>query len=482
MGEPFRPSRTTFWQVIRIGRPVVAQSVAQPLPVQETLSSPVPWQLAACLAAIAPRGDLIPDGDVERLLPRLLELTRGSDWPGPSRRINMEAWKAIASITFQLPEDGATDVLDKLEPLIQREPGHGRQEDDSLVDILIRLYRSKPRLRQRVGACLLRLLGRKELALSVGTWAQLRSFASNAFGTDRELRDRMAQIATDGSPLVLEMLAFAHDRHAAVLDEATRRANRILDMDPEPHQQSWALFSNLDVAAVFVALLPLDRQEAVTRHLVTIAAQPKYPEEYRASALGGVSNLAHGLPSHFREELFDTVFRLTDPSLPVSDIDQFTRGSQHLLSRFRFNFGAGMLPQSAIVCGARLATRQEHAQQIVSLASDLFFKGDDGEIATACVALVNLDDALRPRFDVRQLVEHPSAHVRRMAIAMWAKVPRSLPDVGVILVHDPDTSVRLRVAASLEEVAKHAPEQRDTLRDILLTDRSAVVRLHALVA
>lgn len=454
----------------------LVRQLGQPLDLSDYLDSASPWMIQTTLAIITVQGDLVPDADAEQFLPRLIELAHGSRWPGIARPTIMKAWEAVASIVLQLSENAVNRILSTIAPLIERDPSRGRPMDDSLIDILLRLYRFRPALRLQVGAYVVRLLEQGNLALPLSTWDQLRSFAFDVVRTDRYLQNALAHIASGGSPLVLEMLAYSEVRDTSVLVEAEKRMKYILDMDIDPRRTSWSLLSGIDMATVFVRLLEPAQHEQVARHLAAIARQRKYPEEYRVSALRGIAYLSGGLDPQLRDELFETVLQLTDPDLPVSEIDEFSRSSLHLLSRFRIDLGGGMLSLVATNCAAHLASTQEHASRVMKLVDATLYANGDQTLAAGCSTILALDDTLRPALEVDQLAVHYSRYVRQMAITLWRDDPSSSPDIGRILVHDTERSVRLSLAWSLDILQNRASTQRDELRTILMVDPSALVR------
>ncbi len=124
-----------------------ASSLAEHAPlvdVHHFLDYRAPWIVGTALAVLAAQGDYWAPEMVERIAPRLIELTDGMRQSHTRPEVRVQAWAALASVTAQLPDLLVDQVLERLEPLIEREENTYTRMDESLLDVLVQVYAFKP--------------------------------------------------------------------------------------------------------------------------------------------------------------------------------------------------------------------------------------------------------------------------------------------------------------------------------------------------
>jgi len=195
--------------------------------------------------------------------------------------------------------------------------------------------------------------------------------------------------------------------------------------------------------------------------------------------LTAIFNLSGTLSPAVRTELFWDVFALTDRDLKLSEHDEWSRATLHPLSRFRLNFGVGELRRCAIRTACRLAAEEQHVVAIEPTLYELLQSADEREIFIATQSLMSIDQPLRPYVDPSQLASHRVPQARLAAVWLWAAEPAPSNYLGHKLAGDPSVLVRRAVAAHIHAFADKNPELYTQLRERLMADQSASVRLAA---
>jgi hypothetical protein len=190
---------------------------APPSDVGEFFGNPAPWIAATAIGVFAARGDLAPEAVVADVAPELIRLTNGVRQGRSGPQVGKEAWAALAAVALQLPPDAVGSVLDRIEPLIEREPGRYRPMDESLVQLLVAFHQAAPHARERVSEQLVRCLSVAEL------FQDLMSYLPRGIQCDDRLKTAIVERASRRERLAIEVLAAAGSDHPEIGEEARRR-------------------------------------------------------------------------------------------------------------------------------------------------------------------------------------------------------------------------------------------------------------------
>jgi hypothetical protein len=441
--------------------------------VTSELASPIPWERAAALAAVAAQADLVPDQQLEPTLCAVLAATAGMPQSRLGPQVDREALGALAALSERVPAGLVDEALTVFERLLDRPPGQANVVDDDLRRGLFGLYRAHPEPRERIGQALLRCI---ELGGPLGYKTALMPY-QDLLGPLlpglRELADRGVSNATLA-------LAMAEDRHPAVLAEAEQRVDRLLAEEP----RSWsgggfqaALFGRPRTdAACFGILLPSPSVERLARHLLRLAAEGTGDfDPTRADALNGITILAEHLPDSARDELVHPVLALAQADAD-SSFDRLWQGTLHPLSRGKVDVGHGRAP-AAVLAAACVARRPEHGHAVLAAASELARHNDSSATQGAARAIATLLDQGLVQLDPGQVLQiNTSVPFRELAVIAWLHSPNPASEFGERFACDPARPVRLAVAAQLSRLRTVAPSQAEPLLARLRRDPSASVR------
>ena len=461
---------------VRAGADKRAREVATGSPfidVEVDLHRRAPWVVGTALAVVAAQGDLIPPAHVERIAPRLLELTAGVRQGIFRPKVDVEAWAALAGAARQLPDEFVGAVLDRIDPLVEREPGRYRVMDASLLELLVRFHLARPSARARAAALIARCLAIPDLA------QRLEPYVADAIGTDEVLSGAVVGLADAADRVAVRVLAAAGVAHPAVLREVEERVSPLLDYRVGVVRHEMTVSDDFVDAARFAPFLPQARRDALGRHLVAIGRDDRSPEPHRSAAVEALGTFGDTLSRDVRAEAFAGVVPLINAPPSAHPLDTFARSSLNPFSRFRFDQSALGLPLSAMPAAARLATNEEQAGRVLEALGPAIGAGDERALVAGVQAILALDRTIRPRLDPEQLAAHPASVVRELAAALWADDPGVAPDLGLRLARDPERLVRLAIALELPKVAEREPDLGAELREIVAADQSAAVRARA---
>jgi len=276
-------------------------------------------------------------------------------------------------------------------------------------------------------------------------------------------------------------LALADIDHPTVVEMARERYRRLLTLQPRNASAPWGLLSGYEETGTFIRRLDVAQRIQAAEQFLRLAQSPTDLEANRGSALWGIYNLTTTLPNDFRQQIFEPILALTQPIDQVSEIDQMAQQSQHLLSRFHLNFGAGALAQAAMITASQLASSEENVEALAPLIARWLYSAVPDQTVLAIRALASIALEIRPPLDLTLWADHPSADVRASVAQLAAQYPGAAQIVAD-LSEDPKRVIRLAIARSLPTYAIHASAAADDLRTRLLMDPSASVRRAALEA
>jgi hypothetical protein len=445
-----------------------AAGLAEVVPIRKDFMIVAPWQAAAGISQIEAQGDVVKRSDAEWLVPNLLMAAQGVRQAPVGPQVSLHAFEAIASIALQIPSSSVEDVLQLLEPLVEREPGHYRRTDRAMVTALAGIYRAHPNSRDRVGQVLLRCLADDGLARV----ATVRSLVELA-GVASPLKQGLTALADEGNDAALEVLAYYRDRSTRVVSDASRRVAEFLKWTPDVRSSEWTIFDNLGKIAVYAALLDEDDRVSVARHLVQIAELDSELEVNRASALLGIPVLAEELPGEARAELFERAVRLAQSQSSLGLEPSVAPGSPR--HRFSIDLGSGLLIAESVVASAWLARSVPEIEQVKELIARLLMSKDPELQRAAGAAVAGLTGEFSAS-ELRVLSAHNSPTVRGGAAVQWTTRATVAPDLAEWFLSDTDRGVRAVVAQRLTRVEALDVTLAAFLRERLSQDKSAYVR------
>jgi hypothetical protein len=200
----------------------MAALVGDPPSIDAELQAGAPWMVAAALAVLAEDGDRRTADETAMLAPLVLGLVHGRRQTPFGPQVWQQAFSGLAGIALQLTDDVATEVLDLIEPLVPRNPNHGRLIDDQILAILANLYDSKPDARGRVRRLL--LLGLEHEGVAAGAMDLIIARA----GDDGALRELISERAESGDRRAALVLACAGIDHPEAMSAAEEHARAFL--------------------------------------------------------------------------------------------------------------------------------------------------------------------------------------------------------------------------------------------------------------
>jgi hypothetical protein len=443
-----------------------------PPPIASELASRAPWVAATALAVLGVDGDRRTNQDVANLAPIVLQSIQGRPQAPFGPQVWVEAFTALAGIVLQLPDAEAGAVLDLVEPLVPRDPNHARRIDDQILAILAGLYDGHARLRGRARQALLSALDHDGLADGATDVLIPR------IGDDRLLQEELERRAEAGQRRPALILACVQIPHPKAIVFAEETVATFLDKPPHTDASRVDFGGSVDLIGGLARLLPEEGRIVVAQHLLLHAQSSTDMEVNRSGALMGLMHLVSTLPEIVRDHLFADCIQLADPAVELSAFDAMARDSQHPLSGTRINIGAGDLPRAAILTAARCARSRDHVAILRPYLRRFILSQDDADLNTAARALLALESVADDLVDIADLAEHPSRHLRSAAV--WFLTHRDAPsDALCRLTNDADESVRRMMAASLGALSKWNASLAESLREQLLSDSSARVRLLA---
>lgn len=444
------------------------------LDVTDQLDRSAPWERAAAYQVIAEQGDLVPDAEASAIVERALQAidavaegrARDTAFIGPN--VYGSAYQAIAALSDRTSEDQARALLDRLAVLVPRGPAQYRHTDDAHVDILVGVAVAHAPLRQVAVEQLLDLLSQGG---SVGERVLRRT--QGLFDENQEaVLPRLQQLAAGGSQHAARMLAMLghHD------DDQRERGRQALERWAAPRQRQPGVVvfgtSAIPDSILVRALPPADRASFAAR-MLELAGDSEEPGSTREEFLAAARNVVFDLDQPDRDVLFEQAMRIARGDFPPSRADREGLLSNHPLSRFRITLGTGDLRAAGLELAARMVGAPEQAEAVQQVAVPLLRQGDVRTVQQVAAALSWLPrDQLT--LDMRLLASHPHAGLRTLAAIRWAQDPASDPELGLVLVRDPDPHVRRLLAEALSE--NPAPPEAQPARETLRQDVRRSVR------
>jgi hypothetical protein len=437
--------------------------------VHPFLDEHAPWIVGTALAVLAVHGDYWSSDAIDRLAPRLIDLTTKRYGSYASPEVHVEAWAALASITVQLSDHLVDQALGQLEPLIEREEGTYTRMDESLLNILVQIHRFKPSRRADAAVLIAKCIEDYSLM------QRIEGFLISAVGKDELLRNAVITRADSGNRIAKTILAAAEIDHGTVHEEAKAEYGRVLEYEVGVNRADMVVSDNFRRAAVFSHELSVEMRDSLATHLLAIASDTMSPEAHRAAAAEALAILGNEISDPVGEQVFDVLLSLVNSEPSDHPIDRWTRDSQDALSRFSFNFGLSLSIEACKASGRFVSTSEQAARLLGEIAS-MWQASEEATILAACQAILAIQPNLRPPLSLSQLAEHPMSLIRRFAVALWADSPSVLAPLADRFAVDSDRSIRKQLAKTIPKIATQDKELAQRVIAVLAHDPSALVR------
>jgi tetratricopeptide (TPR) repeat protein len=434
------------------------------------LERTAPWERASALRATAAQGDLVPDGDVPRLVVWALDNAKGARQGPFDPQLSLACYKLLGALAERIPAQHVDDVLALLQPQVERAPNTYRHNDQDHAQTLLGMFLAHETRRPELGARLLDLM-----AASPDLGQQIVKQGGEVFAIGQELLlTGLRQLADDGNGPALQVLSGLNDPHPALLDEARRRVATELSRPPDP-PGTYSYYGSLPQTANLATLLPSDEQTVLARHALAVAADHAKTEQDRSDGLCALGVLARTLPESIRDEVFERTLELARAGGQDSALNMLLQDSLHPLSAMRLDLGVGTLTPTAVRAAADLAHEPQQVRAVTREAILLLRRGDERAVHDAAHALSRLPpDQLQ--LDARLLASSPHTWLRQLAAVTWSHNSAAAPELGLTLASDRDPSVRRALASSLPQIGQHSAELADAVRTKLASDQRFSVR------
>jgi phosphoglycolate phosphatase-like HAD superfamily hydrolase len=423
---------------------------------------------AACLARQA---DYVPDEEVGQLCTRLAELVEGI---GTERlfttQASISALEALAAFGARLPESVALALLDKLAPLVEREPNHYRHSDDAMLALFETCARDPSAgLHERASA---------ELVRCVEQGVDKAQRHLRRAGKSDTAVARLSSLAAKSNRVAIELLATWGIVTPEIRDDALRAVRHFLERPVGQPRSSWTSGEGVQEAAVkFRAVLKdsepsaevVELRDRLAEHLLQWAEDGYDVAESRSDAVHAIRILGGALPDAVRCDAFNRLITLHD-NPQLSEMDQFHQESLDPLSRFRIDTGSGDFYAQCLQAAAALATSDDQWRQTQERIGRDLAAADLTRFAAANIARAAMFINDIKRINVQDLATHHLAPVRQVAVICWASDDNRNPAFAERFALDEDLTVRVNLAHALREIEGYgevcAQLKHDTSRKV----------------
>lgn len=398
----------------------------------DTLYVAAPWIVASTLAAIAKCGDVLEKSDVDGITPQVLLLLQGMKQGVTGLQVATEAWKCAESLCLAMSDESIDALLDAIEPLIERESGHYRHTDESMLGILQLLYRYRPEFQDRVAELITRCLEDGSIK------QRMENFLSMVVQDDTFLRCSISGQAAAGDPIAVQVLARARVDHPSILQWAMHRFRDVLAYETGVERTRSEVSVRFEMVAELAFALTNAERDQLALHLAEIALDSFSPEAERSSAINAIRTLSRDLSQDMKSVLLDKVMGLVDADSSSHEIDVVWRETLNPFSRLMINMSAIDVNRSAMKTSAVLATNIEEGQRVFTVMQARASLGDREDLIAFVRFTVMMDPAIRPEIDPRELAIAEDPTIRAYAATIWSEHPDQYSDLLARGMADPD--------------------------------------------
>jgi hypothetical protein len=445
--------------------------------VTKELERPAPWERAAAYQVIAAQCDLVPDDQASEIVERALNdiddvlEEHALDMPRFGPGVYGSGYQAAAALADRSSVEQARRLLDRLGPLVPREPNRYRQTDDAHVDALVAIATAHPTLARDALDQLLGLLdGDGDVANRVLKQAQ------ELFQEQRDaMLPRLHELAAGGSSHAARALGLLdwYD------DEQRQRGQQALDRWAAPrHRRPGTVTYGTGAIedSLLVRALPATHRATFAMRMLELAFDPDEADWNRRELLAAATNMVRYLEQADRAAVFEQAMRIAQGEHAPSRSDEGIPDMSHPLNRFRITLGGAIdLRPLGLELAARAVTTPLEAEAVQRTALELLRQADDKTIHQVAFALSMLP-VEHLTLELNLLAAHPHTSLRMLAAIRWAQDPTCHPEMGLGLARDRDPRVRRMLAQAISD----APPQVHTepARAVLRQDPRYSVRRH----
>ena len=428
------------------------------------------WERAVALLISALQADLIPDEAVHSVAEQAIAGCQEPPRSPFGPQVHLSSWRVLAALAERLNPAHADQILDLLEPLIDRGPGRYRHEDDEHAAIVAAVLASHPTLEQKATQHLVRIFGQGDHFAATAHQAVLRYTED----PPARLVSELTELADQGDDTAVEALAALDVPHPSVVARAEEALSALLAReDPPPGTEHFGT----GIARVAFRARVLDEGSRVrlAEFLAGLAEKSRSPEANRTEAVMGVAAVARHLPREARSDLFRRMMLLARSPVELSDADEYMRRGLHPLSTLKINLGWGELPRASLRAAALLAEDHEQAREVAAAAMALIVSPEERDLYAAAHAVASLRIA-DVGLDLDVLLAHPSPWCRQLAAVQLTRAKNPTRDAVLQLASDPDPTVRRALASGLTALGASDTDLATEVREVLRTDERWSVR------
>lgn len=494
----------------------VAAALTDWVDLRDDLHYGPPWAVAAAAQALAAEADLVPDGMLDPIVDRLLDLAAtAATAPLVGGQPPTEAFRALAAFAFRIKMRRFDEVTRLVEPHLERET----YLTEPAISIVCGLYRGIPQRRDQLTGLLKAALDQPNPGHAWGAVGVLRkpndaleaitrerAAAGDAHAVDTLTRWQIStpevRAAARRAAAALLRTPIGHQRNSWGFggNVATLTAAKVTvlaaggDQDDGPSPAALAASpsgasedsARPDEAAVKAAGAAQPLAAAVLDKLLDMAADRYDMAVQRADAVQALGVLIRVLPDATMLQVARRLMVLAhDPGFGFQD-DAEIHGRDPLHG-FRMTLGGRNLASRALytaiqayrraVTGDPTLADAELAVDMLLLGETMLRSDDNAEAETAAGGLAVLS-GLAP-VDLHRLAAHRLASVRATAIHGWAAAEGQPPGLPAQLAADPSAHVRRRVAQFASTIlTRLGPAAAEPILEKLRADRAWSVRYH----
>lgn len=432
--------------------------------VRDYLSALTYWVRAAAFRLISAQADVIPDAHVREIGELALGVIEAAEQgrlvdgpPAFDPSVYRTSIEALGSLASRLDLDQARQLLERLEPLVDVEPGHYRFTDDAHGIALSGIAASRGELQHTALDQLARLFLRADHSVP----RQGRDLLVRHYDTIAHLLQGPAEGGNLAAATV-QALAAPTQTTAKAREEAASR----LAAPSKNRPGFYAFGTGAGRDSLIAGELPADRRARLVEHQLDKASSPDEPSQNRREYLLAAVNLAVDLSPEDARRLFPRALAAaTTPTLSTADavVDE----SAQLVDGARISLD-GRSRGAAVMLAARLAASPDQRAAVRAAALSLVGNArDDVDVSTA---LQMLGDDLT---EIAAFLATLSWPLRCLAAITWVRDP-SNGALGDRLANDSDARVRRTLADALSS-ASPGP-QTEKVRERLRADPRHSVR------
>lgn len=431
-------------------------------------------------ASAAAQADLIPDELVDRWSRLALAAVQQRRELRPfGADVWQEAYGLVEGLSVRVPDALMDDLLADIDQLLPRRT----HVDDEIAGILVSLCAGKPQYHRQIAE---RVLVAFQVADDIAdklvdhfdvlepVYRLIEEQLHHLVGPYDVARSAQVRHAT-------EVLVRLGNRSDEVIQAADSFVTSELAAPPPYTANSVAHVAGKwkSTTATLATCLSDDRRIELARHFVNHALDENDIENNRASFTAACVPLAEALPVDIRNELFDRLFRLAVGSdEPVSQFDELEARFADPFAPFHVERTPGRLRRQVIMTLAMLAADQQH-QRLVWHAAQLLMRTGESQDALAFArtgyALSRLGYSIELPWRTMALSNDPEMRLLPATVLPTSTEQMDF-EAAESLARDPNTGVRVEMAASLAAMSELGSIGIEELIETLRTDGSYLVR------